>query len=126
MAEVQSKALSCVTLFHLCSLHPDEDEHWAEFHRRYYRHLIRGIYQAYGRLRQPAPPTPSLVAKFLQAVYLKILRNDCLVLRSFRGRTEAAAQMYLVYFTIKVTESACASKGAGVRPARISSIRFID
>ena len=92
-------------LFQLCAAHPHSDEYWAEFVRRFNPLLTRGVTTAWRRSGQGDWPPDDVAYDLLQEVYLAITKNDFRLLRNFRGRTEAEAEVYLAHSAINQTIS---------------------
>ena len=124
MIEFELEALSSLQLFQLCAEHWDQGEYWEEFLRRYNQLLVSSVYQAYRRFAKAGLPPPWAVAEVLQDTYLKILKNDCLMLRRFRGHSDQEARAYLVQAVIKITISRLRREHAKKRWAEV--IRLDD
>jgi len=103
MIEFELETLPSAQLFELCAAHLERGEYWAEFNRRYNQILIRSVYYGYRRFAQAEPPNRWVVKELVQDVYAKLLKDDCLTLRRFRGHTEAEAQVYLSQAAVNVT-----------------------
>ena len=95
--------LPCAQLFRLCAEHPEDGEYWEEFYKRYHAILGHGVHQAYRRFAAASHLAEATAADLLQDTYAKILKDDCLTLRRFRGATEAEARVYLLQTAINVT-----------------------
>jgi len=87
-------------LFQLCAAHPDNNEHWSEFIRRFNPLLARSIRVAWQRCGQGDWPPPDLMSDLLQDIYLSIVNHEFRLLRNFRGASDAEAEAYLAHVAI--------------------------
>lgn len=117
MAESSLAILASPHLFRLCAAHPDRDEYWLEFVRRFNPLLARSIAVAWRRNRQGEWGPAEVAADLLQDVYVAIVKNDFRLLRDFHGDTEAEAEAYLAHTAINQTISFLRARGARRRAA---------
>lgn len=103
MAENPHAVLTSPELFRLCAAHPDRDEYWPEFVRRFNPLLARGISAAWRRNGQGDWPPDDVAADLLQDAYTAIVKNDFRLLNNFRGATDAEAEAYLAHTAINQT-----------------------
>jgi RNA polymerase sigma factor (sigma-70 family) len=103
MAENPHAVLSSPELFRLCAAHPDRDEYWPEFVRRFNPLLARGISTAWRKNGQGDWPPDDVAADLLQDAYTAIVKNDFRLLNNFRGATDAEAEAYLAHTAINQT-----------------------
>jgi RNA polymerase sigma factor (sigma-70 family) len=109
--------LASPQLFRLCAAHPDNDEHWREFVRRFNPLLARSITVTWRKNGQGDWPPADVAADLLQDVYAAIVKNDFRLLRDFRGETEAEAEAYLAHTAINQTISFLRARSALRRTA---------
>jgi RNA polymerase sigma factor (sigma-70 family) len=106
MAENNNLAAhSSVELFRLCAAHPQSQEYWEEFVRRFNPLLARSVTAAWRRCGQGNWPPEDVAYDLLQEVYLAVVKNDYRLLRNFRGQSEAEAEAYLAHAAINQTIS---------------------
>ena len=105
MADSAFAVIANPQLFHLCATHPQDDEYWAEFVRRFNPLLVRSLTVAWRRNGQVSWPASDLAADLLQDVYAAIVNHDFRLLRNFRGNTDAEAEAYLAHAAINQTIS---------------------
>jgi DNA-directed RNA polymerase specialized sigma24 family protein len=109
-------------LFGICAADPRNEECWAEFIRRYNPLLTRSVITAWRKRCQGGWPSSELLADLLQDIYAVILKNDCQMLRGFRGKSEAEAEAYLAHTAINTTISHLRFREAEKRKADLVSI----
>ncbi len=122
------EALSVLTdrqLFQLCATHPQHDEYWAEFIRRFNSLLVRGITVAWRKSGQGDWPPADLASDLLQDVYTAIVNHDFRLLRNFRGASTAEAQAYLAHAAINQTISFLRTRQALRRRAAEISLQAL-
>lgn len=89
------ESLSGNQLFQYCADHLCDEICWEEFLRRYQSLIARSVACAYRRFMRGDYAPPWRVAELAQEVYLKLLKDDCALLRRFRGENENAAEAYI-------------------------------
>src|SRR6185436_9855556 len=112
MAESSLAMLASPQLFRLCATHPDSDENWREFVRRFNPLLARSITVAWRKSGQGEWPPADVAADLLQDAYAAIVKNDFRLLRDFRGGTEAEVEAYLAHTAINQTFSFLRARSA--------------
>ncbi|MFN0121007.1 MAG: RNA polymerase sigma factor [Blastocatellia bacterium] len=90
-------------LFHRCAENTRDETSWEEFVRRFNVILARSIAVAWRRRRGGEFIPRDLAPELLNDVYTAILKEECRVLRQFRGTTEAEAQAYIAHIAINQT-----------------------
>src|SRR5262245_50741662 len=105
MAENPHTVITNPELFRLCAAHPDRDEYWLEFVRRFNPLLVRSIAVAWRRNGQGDWPPTDIAADLLQDSYTAIVKNNFRLLQNFRGETDAEAEAYLAQTAINQTIS---------------------
>jgi RNA polymerase sigma factor (sigma-70 family) len=103
MTQSEIEGLPSYQLFEYCASDYDDDRYWEEFVRRFNNSLTLSVCHVYRRLNGEAQPPFWLVSDLLQEVYLKILKDRCAILRSFRGESEIEAEVYLMHTGISST-----------------------
>lgn|GEM_PF-1678131 len=103
MDQISLDRISAVELFDLCASRFKEERYWEEFVRRFNRSLTRSVYLAYLRFSGDARPPRWIISELLQDVYVKILKDHCLCLRRFRGKTEVEAGIYMTHIATGIT-----------------------
>jgi DNA-directed RNA polymerase specialized sigma24 family protein len=88
---------------------------WAEFDRCFRSRLVAGVVRALGRGGRRADG--ERVGEMLQEVYCRLLEDRRLILRRFRGTTDAQAAAYLKRVAETVTVDQLRSEGAAKRGA---------
>lgn len=89
------KECSDAQLIRNCVDHIHNASFWSEFVTRYEPVLARSVAKAYRRFTQGVYAPNWRVCELVQEVYLRLLKNDCDLLRRLRGETESAAKSYL-------------------------------
>lgn len=102
MTEPQLTTLPCTHLFQLCAANLKEEKYWAEFIRRYNAVLVRSVNLIIHQRAGAEWPRHLSQADILQDIYLHILKDDCQVLRRFRGETEKEAPIYLAQIATNI------------------------
>lgn len=125
MAESSLAILASPQLFQLCAAHPDSAEYWQEFVDRFNPLLTRSITVAWRRNGQGDWPSDELAADLLQDIYTAIVKNDCRLLRDFRGVSHAEAEAYLAHSAINQTISFLRARRALRRKAEEVSLQQI-
>jgi RNA polymerase sigma factor (sigma-70 family) len=122
MKQAELEALPSTRLFELCASCFEDGQYWEEFVRRYNKSLTRCVYYTYRRFSGEPQPPQWIVAELLQDTYLKILKNKCASLRSFRGEAEIEAEVYLMQIAISVTLDYLRRQHSLKRHMRVESI----
>ena len=102
-------------------------ETWAAFERCFRTRLVAGVVKAAGRGGRR--PDREWVGEMLQEVYCRLLENQRLILRRFRGTTDAQAHAYLKRVAETVTVDHLRSYAAAKRggpDAHVVSTSLLD
>lgn len=113
------------SLFQLCAAHPGDDGYWSEFIRRYAPLLARSVAVAWRRYGPTAWPMREEADDLLQDIYAAILKDDCRLLRQFRGASDAEAEAYLAHTAINLTISHLRAMSAKKRQAELLSLETL-
>ncbi|MEP7273435.1 MAG: hypothetical protein ABI882_18185 [Acidobacteriota bacterium] len=97
------KGYSDAQLIRNCADCLEDDASWVEFVSRYDPILNRSVCRAYRRFTQGGYPPRWRVAELVQDVYLRLLKNDCELLRRLRGETGSAAKAYFAQVAAHTT-----------------------
>lgn len=102
-ARIEPKMLTSVELFHHCADNLSSEDFWEEFLRRYQQLIARSVSCAYRRFTCGDFTPVWRIAELTQEVYLRLLKDDCALLRRFHGATATAAEAYLAQIAIHTT-----------------------
>lgn len=94
---------SNVQLLNYCATHLNETACWDEFVKRYQQVIMRSVNCAHRRFMRGTYAPAWRVSELVQEVYLRLLKDECELLRRFRGVTERSAEAYLAQIAINIT-----------------------
>ena len=100
MNESPLKAISDSEFLRYCAEHRDDHVCWNEFVSRFQAVLARSVSCAYRRFTHGGYPPSWQTAELVQEVYLRLIKDDCALLRRFRGVTERSAKAYLAQIAL--------------------------
>jgi RNA polymerase sigma factor (sigma-70 family) len=91
--------LDSIELFRVCAAHREDSDAWAEFLRRYtakIKHIIHGaVRQALGGYAYPNDSASFQESDLFQNIIIRLVENDCAVMKRFSGTTEDTLLAYL-------------------------------
>jgi DNA-directed RNA polymerase specialized sigma subunit, sigma24 homolog len=73
---------------------------WEEFIARFHTVIARSVACSYRRFTHGSYPPAWLISELVQEVYLRLIKDDCALLRRFRGICEQSARAYLAQIAI--------------------------
>lgn len=76
---------------------------WEEFVARFHTVIARSVACSYRRFTHGLHAPPWLISELVQEVYLRLIKDDCALLRRFRGICEQSARAYLAQIAINAT-----------------------
>jgi DNA-directed RNA polymerase specialized sigma24 family protein len=118
----ESKSLSNLDLFRHCAQHLGDEACWDEFLRRYQRLIVRSVSCAYRRFMHGEYAPPWRTSELAQEVYLRLLKDDCALLRRFQGVTENSAEAYLAQVALNTAGDVLRREAAMKRQGEVASI----
>ncbi|MGE0127099.1 MAG: RNA polymerase sigma factor [Blastocatellales bacterium] len=122
MGEPPAAKIASSLLFELCASDLGDDKHWSEFIIRFNPLLVRSITVTWRKYTGEAWPPPEISSDLLQDVYTIILKDNCRLLRQFRGGSEAEAEAYLAHSAINQVISYLRARLAKKRQAELISL----
>jgi RNA polymerase sigma factor (sigma-70 family) len=126
MGEQPAATIASSLLFELCAADPRDEEHWFEFINRFSPLLTRSIALTWRKCTGEAWPSPEVASDLLQEVYIVILKDNCRLLRQFRGKSEAEAEAYLAHAAINRVISHLRAKAAKKRQVDLVSLDALN
>jgi len=99
--------LTTEELLKRCSARPPDDEAWREFVRRYHQRIKSSVMRTFNTMSLRETDRRSQLARdsiddLVQAVYLRLIRQDNHALNRFKGRFEESIFRYLSVISINV------------------------
>lgn len=92
---INASTLISTELFQHCAVDMHDEICWEEFLRRYRTLITRSVTCTYRRFMNGNHAPSWRIAELMQEVYLRLLNNECALLRQFRGENENAAEAYI-------------------------------
>jgi RNA polymerase sigma factor (sigma-70 family) len=122
MPDRRPETLSDAQLLRCCADNLSHESLWEEFVNRFGPVLARSTARAYRRFTRGAYPPTWRVSELVQEVYLRVLKDDCELLRRFRGETERTARAYLSQIAVNTTGDELRHESARKRQADLDSL----
>lgn len=108
------QALPNKELIGLIADEPRNEPAWREFLSRFHRHVCRSIFRECGRIGYERGK--AYIQDLSQEVYRKLLKNNCAVLKEFRGAYENSILKYLEVIAIRAAHDDYRRDTAEKRP----------
>jgi RNA polymerase sigma factor (sigma-70 family) len=83
-----------------CADNREDEVCWEEFISRFQTVIARSVACSYRRFTHGSYPPPWLISELVQEVYLRLIKDDCALLRRYRGICEQSARAYLAQIAI--------------------------
>jgi len=122
MSHGKPETLSDAQLLRCCAENFSHESLWEEFVERFEPVLARSTSRAYRRFTRGIYPPSWRVSELVQEVYLRVLKDDCELLRRFRGETERTARAYLSQIAVNTTGDELRHEYAHKRQAEVDSL----
>ena len=122
MSNRTPETLSDAQLLRHCADNLSHELFWDEFIKRFELVLARSASCAYRRFTRGLYPPSWRVSELVQEVYLRLLKDDCELLRRFRGETERTARAYLSQIAVNTTGDELRHEYARKRQADVDSL----
>jgi RNA polymerase sigma factor (sigma-70 family) len=124
---VNSADWSVSELIQRCLNKPSDETAWSEFVSRYHKSIKKNVANALHRQAKTspehqAPITEELVEDFAQAVYLRLIKDECSALKNFKGNYENSIFQYLLIISINVVRDYYRELRAVKRPQIVCSL----
>ena len=122
MPHRRPETLSDAQLLRYCADDLSHELLWDEFVKRFEPVLARSTARAYRRFTRGVYPPSWRVSELVQEVYLRVLKDDCELLRRFRGETERTVRAYLSQIAVNTTGDELRHEYARKRQAEVDSL----
>jgi RNA polymerase sigma factor (sigma-70 family) len=114
-------------LIQRCLQKPSDEAAWGEFVSRYHKSIKKNVANALHRQgksspEHQAPITEEMVEDFAQAVYMRLIKDDCNALKNFKGNYENSIFQYLLIISINVVRDYYRELRAVKRPQIVCSL----
>ena len=96
---------------------------WEEFIARFHTVISRSVACSYRRFTHGLHAPPWLISELVQEVYLRLIKDDCALLRRFRGISEQSARAYLAQIAINAASDVLRRE---IAQKRLSERRMLD
>jgi RNA polymerase sigma factor (sigma-70 family) len=122
MSESPLKPISDSDFLRYCAEHREDYVCWNEFVSRFQSVIARSVSCAYRRFTHGGYPPSWQTAELVQEVYLRLIKDDCALLRRFRGITERAAKAYLAQIALNSSGDILRREIAKKRQSAVTSL----
>lgn len=102
-------------LVHFIGQHPENENAWREFYRRFHQHICLTVGKAVRTKGHPGGI--AIVEDLVQEVYKKLIENNCKALRVFMSEQENGIFKYLQVISIRIVLNDIVRKKAQKQPS---------